>query len=186
VPYWIAAGLGEGGRNGGLLAPFLGNRHRICKVYTDFEFVEYDKPRTFGYSDFCMNCKLCAEACPSEAITFEDKPTWGPTYEGAEDPNNSWNNNPGILKFHNDAKKCFKFWTENNSGCTNCITSCVYNKPDVWHHVFIDGLSHVSPGWVHGIMRDLDHVFGYGTTFDEQKVKNFWVSGKNMRGGKSA
>ncbi|MDJ0865990.1 MAG: reductive dehalogenase domain-containing protein, partial [Myxococcota bacterium] len=52
VAYGIAAGLGEGGRNAQLLAPGLGPRHRICKVYTDFEDVEYDQPHDFGITEF--------------------------------------------------------------------------------------------------------------------------------------
>jgi len=48
MPYAIAAGLGEGGRNQQLLAPGIGPRHRICKVYNDFEDVEYDLPHNWA------------------------------------------------------------------------------------------------------------------------------------------
>lgn len=37
VPYAVAAGLGEDSRAGWLIAPTLGPRHRICKIYTDLE-----------------------------------------------------------------------------------------------------------------------------------------------------
>ena len=47
APYAVAAGLGEGGRNGQIITPEYGPRVRISKVYTDFEDVEYDKARTF-------------------------------------------------------------------------------------------------------------------------------------------
>ena len=78
VPYAVAAGLGEAGRNGSLIAPMIGPRHRICKVYTDFDFVNYDKPRSFGVASFCKECMRCADSCPSEAISKEKQPTWGP------------------------------------------------------------------------------------------------------------
>jgi len=183
VAYAMAAGLGEAARNGTLIAPNLGPRHRISKVYTDFDFVEYDRPRTFGIQSFCANCKRCADSCPSKAITQDDDPSWGPTYEGSDDPDLSWAGNPGILKYHNDSKKCFRFWTENGGGCSNCITACPYNKPDFWHHAFTDSMNVIVPGAAHAFMRQMDIAFGYGTTFDEADVRAFWRSGKDMRGG---
>jgi epoxyqueuosine reductase len=183
VPYGVAAGLGEAARNGALIAPKIGPRHRICKVYTDFDFVEYDKPRAFGVASFCKECKRCAEACPAEAISKDKNPTWGPEYKGSEDPNYTYPNRSGILKYHNDSKKCLKFWIEQDGGCMNCITSCPYNKPDFWHHAFTDSLNVIMPGPAHAFMREMDKAFGYGTTFDQENVKRFWKSGRNMRGG---
>jgi reductive dehalogenase len=183
VPYAIAAGLGEGARNGALIAPTIGPRHRLCKVYTDFEFVEYDKPRDFGVASFCANCKRCADSCPSEAITFADDPSWGPEYEGGDDPEYAFQARPGVLKYHNDAKKCLKFWIDQDGGCSNCITSCPYNKPDYWHHRLVDAQNVIAPGPVHAFMREMDIWFGYGTVSDTEQVKAFWKSGKNMRGG---
>ncbi len=73
VPYAIMAGLGEGGRNGALLSPGIGPRHRISKIYTDFEFVEYDEPHQWGITDFCLKCcKECLEACPFGAMQYND------------------------------------------------------------------------------------------------------------------
>ncbi len=183
VPYAIAAGLGEGARNGALIAPTLGPRHRLCKVYTDFDFLEYDKPRDFGVASFCENCKRCADSCPSAAITQADKPSWGPEYEGSDDPDYAYHSRSGVLKFHNDAKKCLKFWIDNDGGCSNCITSCPYNKPDFWHHRFVDAQNVIAPGPLHAFMREMDIWFGYGTVSDPERVKAFWKSGKNMRGG---
>jgi epoxyqueuosine reductase len=183
VPYGVAAGLGEGARNGTLIAPTVGPRHRLCKVYTDFEFVEYDQPRDFGIASFCANCKRCADSCPSEAITKADDPSWGPEYAGGDDPEYAFQARPGVLKYHNDAKKCLKFWIDQDGGCSNCITSCPYNKPDFWHHRFVDAQNVIAPGPMHAFMREMDIWFGYGTVSDADQVKAFWKSGKNMRGG---
>jgi reductive dehalogenase len=183
VPYAIAAGLGEGARNGALIAPTIGPRHRICKVYTDLEFVEYDQPRDFGVASFCANCKRCSDSCPSEAITGDDDPTWGPEFEGGDDPEYAYHSRSGVLKYHNDAKKCLKFWMDNDGGCSNCITSCPYNKPDFWHHRFVDMQNVIAPGPVHAFMREMDIWFGYGTVSDPERVEAFWKSGKKMRGG---
>jgi reductive dehalogenase len=183
VPYAVAAGLGEGARNGALIAPTVGPRHRLCKVYTDFEFVEYDQPRDFGVASFCANCKRCADSCPSEAISQDDDPTWGPEFEGGDDPEYAYHSRSGVLKYHNDAKKCLKFWIDQDGGCMNCITSCPYNKPDFWHHRFVDMQNVIAPGPVHAFMREMDIWFGYGTVSDPKRVEAFWKSGEKMRGG---
>ncbi len=177
APYAVAAGLGEGARNGQIITPHHGPRVRISKIYTDFESVEYDKPRTFGVTSFCKNCKRCADSCPSQAITHGD-PSWEPEY--STDPNYTWHASKGIYKFHNDAKKCNKFWCDNDGSCANCIAACPYNKPDFWHHRLVDAQNVISPGPVHSFMREMDILFGYGNVSDPEKVKKFWKLGKEV------
>jgi len=174
-PYAVAAGLGEGGRNGQVITTGYGPRVRISKVYTDLDYVEYDKPKTLGVASFCLQCKRCAESCPSEAITFDD-PSWEPTY--SSDPDYIWHAAKGVYKFHNDAKKCFKFWIENDGACANCIASCPYNKPDFSHHQFVDVMNVVAPSQVHGFMKEMDILFGYGKVSDPAAVKKFWKKGR--------
>jgi len=177
APYAIAAGLGEGARNGSIITPIQGPRIRISKVYTDFESVEYDRPRTFGVASFCLNCKRCANSCPPKAITF-GKQSWEPTY--SSDPNYIWHAARGVFKFHNDAKKCAKFWIDNDGSCGNCIASCPYNKPDFWHHRLVDAQNVIAPGPVHAFMREMDIFFGYGKVDDPERVRKFWKMGAKI------
>ena len=179
VAYAIAAGLGEGARNGTLIAPTLGPRVRISKVYTDLELDDaaYDKPRSFGIMEFCEHCKRCAESCPSQAISMDDKPSMGPTYPGSDDPKYNWQGLSGMRKFYTDSKKCFKFWSENGGDCGVCITACPWNKPDFWHHRLIDASNAVTSGVVHTMMKEADILFGYGNINDEKAVIKFWRSG---------
>ena len=177
VAYGIAAGLGEGARNGALIVPKYGPRIRLCRVYTELDFVEYDPPRLYGVESFCSNCKRCAESCPSKAITFDDKPTYEPTWGRPEE----WfKNQIGIRKFHLNAEDCFRFWLQNGNDCGNCIASCPYNKPDFWHHRLVDAQNVISPGPVHKIMKVFDEIFGYGKVDDPAAVNRFWRSGRKL------
>jgi len=186
VPYAIMAGLGEGGRNGALLAPGVGPRVRIAKIYTDFDFVEYDQPHSWGMTDFCLSCGKCAEACPSDAIPLpEDDVNGGygfePSYEFSDEPGYTWNNHHGIRKFYSDSKKCYNFWVENGSACAACIASCTFNEPDFWHHWFIMAINPVTPAFLHAAMAEAHPAFGYGHTNDPKKAVKFWKSGEGMR-----
>jgi reductive dehalogenase len=176
VPYAIQAGLGEGARNGLLVTYKYGPRVRICKVYTELDFVEYDKPVSFGARNFCEHCQRCADACPAKAIPKNIKPTMAPTHDNPE----KWFNNPGVEKWYLNAKSCFEYWVKGNNSCGTCIASCPYNKPDFWHHRLVDKLNAALPGPVHSFMREMDIVFGYGNTFDDKAVKKFWSS-KNKK-----
>ncbi|WP_375752855.1 reductive dehalogenase [Vibrio sp. HN007] len=182
VAYGIAAGLGEGARNGHLMAPRFGPRVRIAKVYTDLELPKeaYDKPRSFGIMEFCENCKLCADKCPSLAISMDEKPGWGPTYENGENPEYSWHHQRGVKKFYNDAKKCYKYWVDSGTDCAICLTACPWNKPDFWHHRLIDASNAYTGGPIHTFMKVMDELFGYGNVFDEQAVHDFWQTGKDI------
>jgi len=181
VAYAVSAGLGEAARNGCLITPKLGPRVRICKVYTDMELDEadYDKPRDYGITEFCTHCKRCAESCPSQCISHDDHPSMTANYPGADDPKYSWHTLKGVEKWHNDAKKCLKFWIDGGSDCSACIASCPWNKPDFWHHRLIDSMNSMTSGPIHTFMRQADIWFGYGNIQDEQAVVNFWKSGKD-------
>lgn len=177
VPYAIAAGLGEGSRMGTLVTYKFGPRVRLAKVYTDFDFVEYDKPKTFGVYEFCKRCLKCAVACPSQAISHDKEPSFEPTHENKD---HAFYNFKGVKKWYMDAKKCFKTWSELGNDCGACICSCPYNKPDFWHHRLVDGISAAMPGPVHSFMREMDNVFGYGNTEDTKAVDKF-LSSKGKR-----
>jgi reductive dehalogenase len=170
VPYAEMAGLGEHGRHGLLITPEFGPRVRLGKVYTDLDYIEYDRPVDLGVTDFCKICKRCAEQCPTKAITFEDDISFEPKY----DVEGNWFNNPGVKKFYNNTLLCWQWWTENGDGCSSCIASCPFNKPDFWHHRLIQNINTFAPRPLHSFMRDMDKAFGYGDTFDKNAPTRFW------------
>lgn len=118
IPYAIAAGLGEYGRNGLLITPEFGPRVRIGRIHTDLPLA-HDQPIRFGVREFCdTTCRRCAEACPPKAIPH------GPPTEKI--PNQS--SIIGIRKWQIDAEKCFKFWVNQATECGICMRVCPYNK----------------------------------------------------------
>lgn len=171
VPYAIAAGLGEGSRMGTIVSYKYGPRVRLAKVYTDLEFVEYDKPIEFGVMEFCKNCMRCADACPSRAISYDKEPSFYPTHDNKD---TAFYNSTGVKKYFIDAKKCFQIWGETGADCGTCIASCPYNKPDFWHHRLVDKITALMPGPVHDFMREMDEVFGYGDVDNPEKVDKFF------------
>ncbi|BDY05368.1 Reductive dehalogenase [Ferrimonas sp. YFM] len=181
VAYGIAAGMGEGARNGQLIVPGYGPRIRLCKVYTDFEFVEHDQPRTWGIEDFCKTCKKCAEACPSKALPMDEDTTFTFVGEHSEQPGYNWNNHEGIKKFHVDSKRCFDYWMESDGDCAACNAACTFNEPDFWHHWMIVAANPFVPSTLHGVMSEMHPAFGYGATQDPTKVAKFWNTGEGMR-----
>ncbi len=164
VPYGVAAGLGEGARNGLLVTSEYGPRVRLAKVFTKLEMT-HDKPVTFGVRHFCENCMRCADACPGEAIPKYKKPSYEVHNEC---------NNPGVEKWAIDAKKCLITWGKTKTDCSTCITACPYNKPDFWHHRLVDKLNKVAPESLHSLMREMDKLFGYGNSFDKKATLEFW------------
>ena len=118
VPFAIEAGLGELSRMNKLVTPQFGAAVRLCKVLTDMP-MECDKPSRFGVEELCRQCKLCAEACPSRALSFDDEPSFN--------PRGPWNN-PGHKAWFEDSYRCFSYWRKVGNGCAICLASCPYTK----------------------------------------------------------
>ncbi|MBW2370388.1 MAG: reductive dehalogenase, partial [Deltaproteobacteria bacterium] len=166
VPMAIAAGLGEGSRMGMLVTEKFGPRVRLCGVATEME-LPFDKPVTFGVTEFCKVCMKCADNCPSSAITKEREPSM--------DGQHNRSNSVGIKKWHVNAEKCLTYWGKLGCGCMNCIACCPYNKLDTWNHDMAKMLTVVPVA--RNMVRSLDESFGYGKVFDEKAMKAFWKKG---------
>ena len=125
IPLAIDAGLGGLGRNGLLINKKYGPRFRLCKVFTNMP-LKPDKA-DLGYirqlNKFCENCKLCAMACDSQAISLDKKPDGK-----AKCPSN----NPGVSnKWYVDVDLCYKIWVEDSSDCGKCIQVCPFSKTPI-------------------------------------------------------
>ncbi len=117
-PIAIDAGLGEQGRHSILITPEMGCNFRPAVVTTNLE-MKTDKPIDIGVQDFCKHCKVCAEICPSNAITMGDK----------EEVR-------GYRRYKVNASKCNNFWMSNlgSMGCRLCVAACPYTRKANWLH----------------------------------------------------
>ncbi len=111
VPYAIAAGLGEQGRNGIMVTPQFGCRVRLGAVTTDLPLA-IDRPQQWGIGAFCEKCQLCLRACPAGAI---------PAQRGMD---------RGIGHYVINWEKCRPHFDAQHF-CAICIKVCPFSgKPD--------------------------------------------------------
>jgi reductive dehalogenase len=117
-PLLLAAGIGEVSRVGIILNPYLGLGYKAAAVLTDMPIAP-DQPIDFGLQSFCQSCKICAENCPSRAISTGDKVM----YNGYE----TWKL---------DTRRCasFNFTNKNGTMCNRCVKSCPWSNPTTWPH----------------------------------------------------
>ena len=110
----IEAGLGEESRLGIAVNPFVGACFKVSAVLTDLP-LEVDKPVDFGLQDYCSNCKICAEQCPTQSISYGDKIEYN-----------------GYMKWNTDSTKCAMGVIGNPVGniCQRCTKVCPWNRRD--------------------------------------------------------
>lgn len=111
-PLLLWAGIGEVSRVGVVLNPYLGLGFKAAAILTDMPLVP-DKPIDFGLQRFCQSCRICAENCPSHAISTGDKIA----YNGYE----TWKL---------DTRRCASFnFTKDGTMCNRCVKICPWTQP---------------------------------------------------------
>ena len=121
VPYLVKAGLGQQGRHGIVITPETGSNFRVAFVTTSLE-LEIDKPIDFGVKEFCEHCKICAEICPSESISFAES--------------NREMYTRGYRHWEINQTSCYNFWMQSmgGMGCRLCLIACPYSRKNNWVH----------------------------------------------------
>ena len=158
----VMAGLGELSRLNRLITPEFGPMVRVFKLLTDLP-VAVDKPIDAGIMEFCKRCKKCAEACPSESLSFMDEPTW--------ETQGGWNN-PGHKAYFENAVTCRAYWREvAGTNCGICFAVCPFAKKDkAWVHEWVKAGSATAP-FLDSFFRSMDDAFGYGT---QASAEEWW------------
>jgi epoxyqueuosine reductase len=111
IPAALAAGLGELGKHGSIINRELGACFRLAAVLTNLD-IATDAADAFGADGFCTHCRICADACPPDAILPEKA-----TVRGVE-------------KWYVDFDRCLPFFNE-TAGCGICIAVCPFSRPGV-------------------------------------------------------
>ena len=158
IPMAIQAGLGEYGKHGLLITKEYGPRVRIGKVFTDLPLVP-DRPLRFGVKEFCNTCQKCAQACPVQAIPFDEPQKEAPNKSSLQK----------ITKWTVNAEKCFSYWVKTNTECAICIRVCPYNKD---YSKWWVRLGRVLAGtFLRGFMLKLDSWLGFA---NRVKPDSWW------------
>jgi len=112
-PILLEAGIGEVCRMGIVLNPFLGTNYKASCVLTDME-LEIDGPVDFGLQEYCRNCDICAEQCPSGAVSKGEQILYNGYY--------TWKLN---------TTACSNFDILNLEGCVcgRCTKVCPWTRP---------------------------------------------------------
>ncbi|MBP2831069.1 2Fe-2S iron-sulfur cluster binding domain-containing protein [Aquimarina sp. U1-2] len=108
IPIAVNAGLGQMGRHTSLITREHGANVRLATVLTDMP-LEYDKPQDIGVEDVCVNCRICVENCPPQAIYPEKQMV------------------RGTEKYHLDFDRCMPYFNEKDT-CGICITVCPWSE----------------------------------------------------------
>lgn len=109
IPAALQAGFGELGKHGSIINRELGSSFRLSAISTDMPLLA-DAPDRFGADEFCLNCQVCSNACPPDAIFSEKQLVRGET------------------KWYVDFDKCIPFFGE-ALGCAACIAKCPWSTP---------------------------------------------------------
>lgn len=111
IPAAIEAGLGELGKHGSMIHRKLGANFRLACVLTDAPLIA-DCRDDFGADGFCANCRVCADACPPDAIGHAKVMI------------------RGEQRWYVDFDKCLPYFNEAMS-CAICLAVCPFSRPGI-------------------------------------------------------
>ena len=111
IPGAIEAGLGALGKHGSMIHRRMGSNFRLACVLTNAPLLA-DGAAPFGSDEFCLNCRICADACPPVAIGHDKQTVRGET------------------RWYVDFDKCLPFFNEAQS-CGICLAVCPFSRPGV-------------------------------------------------------
>ena len=131
VPNLVESGMGSVGRTSNGLGPDFGGDWRPGLIITDLPLA-HDRPIDMHLDKFCLNCKLCAEVCPTDAISYGDELD----YEIH-----------GLRRWYTNHHKCRDGWrmVAGPAGCRACVAVCPASRKNTWVHRLVKDLIYRDP-----------------------------------------
>jgi epoxyqueuosine reductase len=153
----LEAGLGEVSRMGIILNPFLGTNYKAAAVLTNLE-LEADGYVDFGLQEYCDNCTICAEQCPSRAITRGKQVLYNGYY--------TWKLN---------SRACSDFDILNKEGCVcgRCSIVCPWHRPDMEPRDWAEWDGSIE--WLHETVdRQRERTIANGFVDPRERTDKWW------------
>jgi reductive dehalogenase len=131
VPNLVECGMGSVGRTSNCLGPDFGGDWRPGLIITDLD-LEPDPPIDMKLDQFCKVCKLCAEVCPTDAISMADDYDW---------------EIHGLRRWYTNHHKCRDGWSmvAGPTGCRACVAVCPASRKNTWAHRLVKELVYRDP-----------------------------------------
>lgn len=109
LPAALACGFGELGKHGSIINGELGSSFRLATIFTDLPLIA-DASEDIAAEDFCIQCQVCVDACPVDAIDNDKQLV------------------RGVEKWYVDFDRCLPYFNENH-GCAICVAVCPWSMP---------------------------------------------------------
>ncbi|OBW62568.1 MAG: hypothetical protein A9183_06960 [Dehalococcoides mccartyi] len=121
VPWGVLGGTGELCRETIICSPEYGtNIRRPVTMFTDLPLAP-TKPIDSGIMEFCRTCMICADGCPSQALSREKDPTWDIFMA----PDGTPVNRPGLRAYRCDIVAASEYGCPFD--CDRCQGVCPFN-----------------------------------------------------------
>ncbi len=111
IPPAIDCGFGQLGKHGSIISAEYGASFRLAAILTDAPFAP-TPARDPGVDEFCLNCRICEDACPPEALAPDKRLV------------------RGVEKWYVEFDRCLPYFNE-HQGCAICIAVCPWSRPGV-------------------------------------------------------
>jgi epoxyqueuosine reductase len=162
----ILDGMAEMARNNNVaVSPDYGSTAGYFSFLTDLP-LSPTPPIDAGMWRFCQTCKVCATACPSQAISHDTEPTWEITPSKKAPTLSPAYSSPGRKSFWTDVVACREFGFIDS--CGSCHGVCTFNTDNASSiHQLVKGTV-ATTGLFNKFMSSAHSMFGLGLTPEEQ------------------